>query len=91
MEKQERWELEKYHKAKKRVEDIKGFYIHLICFLVINPLLIYINYVTYWEHKWFIYALVGWSCGLMAHGVSVFGFGRNWEDRKIREFMNREN
>lgn len=91
MEDQEKWQLEKYHKAKKRVEDIKGFYIHLICFLLINPLLVYINYVTYWDHKWFIYALIGWGCGLIAHGVTVFGFGRDWEERKIREYMNREN
>ncbi len=35
-----------------------------------------------------------WGIGLLAHWASVFGsgliLGRKWEERKIKEFMDRE-
>jgi len=37
---------EKYERAKKRVEELKGFYSHLTLFLIINAILILINIVT---------------------------------------------
>jgi hypothetical protein len=36
---------------------------------------------------------LGWGIGLLAHGVSVFAFdgwlGSEWEERKIREYLDR--
>ena len=37
---------EKYEKAKKRVEEIKGFYTHLIVYVVVNLGLFILNFVT---------------------------------------------
>jgi hypothetical protein len=35
----------------------------------------------------------GWGIGLLAHGVSVFAFrgwlGSEWEERKIRDYLDR--
>jgi hypothetical protein len=35
-----------------------------------------------------------WGIGLLAHGLSVFVpnwiMGQNWEDRKIKEFIEKE-
>ncbi len=81
----------KYLKAQKRVEDLKGFYSHLISYIVIMPFLIYVNYVTYWEFKWFWFTLFGWGIGLVIHGFMTFGYNSNWEERKIKEFMEKDN
>lgn len=82
---------EKYLKAQKRVEDLKGFYSHLISYIVIMPFLIFVNYMTYWEFKWFWFTLFGWGIGLVIHGFMTFGYNSNWEERKIKEFMEKEN
>ena len=43
---------------------------------------------------WFLWAAFGWGIGLTAHAVAVFNlnpfFGRDWEQRKIKEFMQEE-
>ena len=39
------------------------------------------------------WAAMGWGLGLIAHGLSVFAFngafGKDWEERKIREYLDR--
>ena len=85
---------EAYDRAKKRVDELKGFYGHLTAYVLVMPVLIYINYKTNWDFQWFWFSLVGWGAGLLSHGFCVLGinriFGRNWEDRKIREYMNKD-
>ena len=39
--------------------------------------------------------MIGWGIGLGAHALGVFGFGggpwgREWEERKTREFMDQD-
>lgn len=83
-------ELNRYERARKRVNEIKGFYIHLMCYLLVIPFLIYINYATYWDFQWFWFPLLGWGAGLTAHGLTVFGMGKKWEERKIAELMEED-
>jgi len=84
-------EQDAYYKAKKHVEEIKGFYGNLIAYCIIIPVIIFINYKTSWEaHKWFFYPMLGWGMGLVFHGFGVFGFGKNWEDKKIKEILDKE-
>ncbi len=82
---------DKYQKAKKRVEEIKGFYSNLMTYLIVIPLLGYLNYRTT-DFPWAIFPAVGWGLGLLFHGICAFGFnpllGKNWEERKIKELMN---
>ncbi|QED37502.1 histidine kinase [Antarcticibacterium arcticum] len=79
-----------YYKAKERVKEIKEFYGNLISYCIVIPILIFINYYTYWEFQWFWFPLFGWGLGLTIHGFSVFGYGSNWEERKIAELMAKE-
>jgi hypothetical protein len=79
-----------YYKAKKRVEELKGFYGNFTTYCIVIPSLVLINYFTYWDHKWFIYPMLGWGLGVLFHGVSVFGYGKSWEERKIQEIFNKE-
>jgi hypothetical protein len=85
-------EQQLYERAHARVQAIKGFYVHPIAFLVVN---IALNALVggAW---WFYWPLIGWGIGLGLHAFGVFGFGgggpwgREWEERKTREMMDKE-
>ncbi|NLP57960.1 2TM domain-containing protein [Lutibacter sp. B1] len=80
----------KYIKAKKRVDDLKEFYGSLISYCVVIPFLIFINYRTYWGFQWFWFPMFGWGLGLVIQAFKTFGYGTDWEDRKIREYMEKD-
>jgi hypothetical protein len=84
----------KYQNAKKRVEALRGFYVHLSVYVVVNLLLFFINMIASPDRLWFFWPLMGWGIGFVIHALSVFGFiprlGADWEERKIREFMESE-
>ncbi len=79
-----------YFKAKARVKEIKEFYGNLLSYCTVVPFLIFINYITFWGFQWFWFPLFGWGLGLTIHGITVFGYGANWEERKIKELMQKE-
>ncbi len=90
----------KYLEAKKRVKRIKGFYIHALVFILVNAFLVFINvYVNQNEGgpkikiSQFL-TIILWGLGLIVHGLSVFLpnfiFGSDWEEKKIRELMEKE-
>ncbi len=79
-----------YNKAKARVKEIKEFYGNLLSYCLVIPFLIFINYKTSWEFQWFWFPLFGWGLGLTIQGFQVFGYGADWEERKIKEFMHKE-
>lgn len=84
-------EDKRYEKAKEKVENIKGFYGNLLAYCIVIPFLIIINYNTT-SFPWAIFPALGWGFGLAAHGMEAFGynplFGKNWEARKMREYMD---
>lgn len=87
----------KYQQALKRVKRIKGFYTHLMVFIVINIMLMIVNYKNSDERFWMWQTFstpVIWGVGLLAHGLSVFlpsiMIGKDWEERKIKELMEKE-
>jgi len=87
-------EDKRYEKAKERVAQIKGFYGNLTAYCIVIPILIMINYNTT-SFPWAIFPALGWGFGVTAHGLEAFGknplYGKNWEERKMREFMDDEN
>lgn len=79
-------QTEAYKKAKKRVEAILGFFIHLAVYLIVNLFLILNNLFHAGEVNWSIYPLVGWGIGLAFHGLGVFVFsGLNGIKEKMIE------
>jgi hypothetical protein len=82
---------EKYKIAKKRVEEIKGFYGHLFAYIGVNVVLITINLVTSPFVIWFYWVTVFWGIGIFWHAMGVFVFGKftgiGWEKKKIAEIM----
>lgn len=83
-----------YLRARSHVEELKGFYYSLISYILVIPFLIFVNYKTSWGFQWFWFPMFGWGLGLAIHAFRVFvnngAFGRNWEKRKIEEFMQQE-
>ena len=88
---------EAYLRAKKKVDKILGFYWHFAVYIVINIFLIVLIGLN--SNQGFTgfgpYATaVFWGIGLLFHFLGVFGpdfmFGKNWEERKIQEFMDKD-
>jgi len=85
---------EKYSRALEKVDKMKGFYGNLVSYVLVISLLMGINYYTSWEHKWFVYPMMGWGVGVLFHYFEAFGnypfLSKNWEEKKIKELMNEE-
>jgi len=84
-------ENEIYEQAKKRVEQKKGFYIHLTVYCLVNILLFVIWNITGAEFPWFAFPLGGWGIGLLFHFLAVFVFSRQtrWEREQINKEVER--
>ncbi len=80
-----------YERAQKRVKEIKSFYGNLISYCIVIPFLIIVNLMTTPNDIWFYFPMLGWGIGVIAHGMSVFAIGKNWEERKIREILEKQN
>ena len=80
-----------YFRAKKRVEELKGFYGNLISYCCIIPILIFVNLRYSPQFQWFWFSAAGWCFGLVMHAFKVFGYGHSWEERKIKEILEKRN
>lgn len=85
----------KYERAKARVEELKKFYNHLITYVLVIGGLGLLNYYTNeWRYTWFLWAAAGWGIGIASHAFRTFygdvAFGKDWEERKIQELMDKE-
>ena len=89
----------RYSEAAKRVKKIKGFYTHLIVYIVINLMIVIVNIQnlkpdeSYFKLENFFTSFF-WGIGLVAHALSTFMptiiFGKNWEEKKIKEMMEKD-
>lgn len=80
-----------YFRAKKRVEELKGFYANVISYCCVIPFLIFINLRYSPGFQWFWFSALGWGFGVVMHAFKVFGYSSDWEERKIREILEKEN
>jgi len=92
-------ENQKYIRVQKKVKAIKGFYVHLFVYLGVNAFIILARVISGEGVglllDWSSYGtLFFWGIGLAFHAFGVFGMdfilGKNWEDRKIKELMDRD-
>ena len=86
---------ERYLRAKERVDELKKFYGNLTSYLFVSVLLASINYFTNgFSYPWFLWVVGFWGLGLIFHAMKLFGlnifFGKDWEERKIRQFMDED-
>ncbi|GAB5474292.1 MAG: 2TM domain-containing protein [Maribacter sp.] len=93
---------EKKKRARERVEELKGFYIHLMVYVLVNLFIMGVSiYARMNEGDSFVSAFFSfgtfatpffWGIGLAGHASKVLGFnfifGKNWEERQIQKYMD---
>lgn len=94
----------KLNRAKKRVEELKGFYIHLTVYIAVNIFITIAKIVknlqdgetineAFWDFgtfaTWFF-----WGIGLVFHAAKVLSFNpffsKDWEERQIQKYMEED-
>ena len=93
---------ERERTIRKRVHRIAEFYQHGMMYVLVIGLLAGANaFAIYngtpagrWQTWWVIWPALGWGIGVIAHGITVLPvwgfFSHEWEDRKVKELMERE-
>ncbi len=77
-------EVQLERKARQNFKLYKNFAVYL----AVNTMLVVINLVTYPEHLWFIYPLLGWGLILAFNAILVFR--PDWEKRIVRRMVEKE-
>lgn len=89
----ENTEEQRYKKARRKVKKLKSFYSHLLTYLLIASFLTFINWYSNYGNWWVIWVWIGWGIGLAFHAIGLFKsnilFGDDWEERKIKEEMEK--
>ena len=85
---------EAVERARKRVEELRAFYIHLAVYLVVNIGLILLDLAQGDGLQWAYWVAIGWGIGLAAHAATILimqsRVGARWEARKLAEFTEQE-
>lgn len=88
---------EAYFRAKKKLDDLSGFYWHAVVYAVVNififSVLFFVADISF--TAWYTYATaIFWGVGLGIHAICLFTknliFSKGWEQRKIDEYMRKE-
>ena len=83
----------RYEEARRHVREVRGFYTHALTYIAVIAFLAALNLLRSPERLWFLWAAFGWGIGLAVHGLNTFAFsgflGSRWEERKVREYLDR--
>ncbi len=83
-----------YQRAKAHIDAVRRFYEHLGAYVVVNLALFLLNLVLSPHNLWFQWVLLGWGILLILEALNAFFFSdrfrQRWEERKLREFMERD-
>ncbi len=76
--------------AKKRVEELQGFYWNLASYLIINAFLHFLD-LKDGSYDWAYWPLLGWGIGIAFHAIEVFGMfnSSSWKDRQVQKELER--
>jgi len=91
---------DKRKRAKKRVDELKGFYIHLMVYLIVNIFIIVVMLMSQADNdgfrlRWYNFSTaIFWGVGLLIHAMITFRlnpfFGKAWENRMIQKYMEED-
>lgn len=91
-------------RARKKVNELKGFYTHLTVYVLVNIFIMSVNIVirmnqgesfvdSFFNFGNFITPFF-WGLGLAFHAAKVFSFNpifnKEWEERQIQKFMDED-
>ncbi len=78
--------------AQRRVAAKRGFFSHLITYIIINAMLVVIWAINGGGYMWFLWVVGGWGVAIIFHFLGVFVFskeGSDWEQNEIRKEIDR--
>ena len=85
-----------YRKARKRVKQKKGFFIHFSVYIAVGVFFLTMNLVTDPWDLWFFYPLLPWGVALLIHYFSIFGLPgkervltQKWEEKEMEKEIQR--
>jgi protein-S-isoprenylcysteine O-methyltransferase Ste14 len=86
---------DKVKRVREHVRRIKSFYSGLITFVVVNILLLVINFITNPHSLWFYWVTLIWGAVLVIQAINLFTIrdrflGAAWEEKKTRELLDKE-
>ncbi len=77
-----------------QVRKLKGFYLHLVQYVIVVTLLLGINLWTRPQYLWAGWVAMGWGIGVLFHGLRVFErfspFGADWEKKEVEKRLGRK-
>lgn len=80
--------------AFKQAQRLRGYYLHLLMYLVINAGCIAINLLTSPDKLWFFGTLLFWGLGLLVHTLTIFVFDKyftgEWELAQVEKHLGRQ-
>ncbi|WP_437824278.1 2TM domain-containing protein [Tenacibaculum mesophilum] len=88
-------EEKKYLEAKKKVKQVKGFYAHALVNIISVIIIVLVNLKFSPYYHWFWFPVIGIVLVTFIHwmlvfGVNILGFGKDWEEKKIKEYLNKK-
>jgi transcriptional regulator with XRE-family HTH domain len=81
--------------ALAHVRQLRGFYTHVIQYVIVNLSLLLVNVLTWGprHYVWAIWPMLFWGVGLSSHAMRVFNwppiFGAAWEKREVERYLGR--
>jgi hypothetical protein len=75
--------------AIRRADQKLAFRSHLFAYVLVNAGLVGINLITSPDYWWFVWPMLGWGLGLLAHGVTVYVDGESMRDRLIEQELEK--
>ncbi|KXF82308.1 2TM domain-containing protein [Enterovibrio coralii] len=85
---------EEEERVMNQVRDLKGFYSHLVTYVLVIGMLFVINLLTSPEYIWAWWPAMGWGIGLVIQALNTFEllnfFGPDWEKKQIEKRLGRK-
>jgi len=79
-----------YEEARKRLEARKGFYKHLVVYVVVNIILVIIwAFPAGRGYPWFLWVLGFWGLGVLFNFFDVFVWPRKGDKRAIEKEVDK--
>lgn len=79
-----------YQEAAKAVKEKRDFFQHLVIYIVVCGFLSIMSLLVWRGFFWPVFVIFGWGIGVASHAVSTF-LGKEWERRKIEEYLEKHN
>ena len=80
--------------ALAHVRKVKGFYSHLLQFLLIVSALAVLNIMVSPNYWWVGWVVLFWGLGVFVHGLQVFDkipfLNGDWERREVEKYLGRK-